>query len=69
MNGRVKKAYIPTPFGENINWDEMTNIKSQRINKMKFQEVKEEIHRIDNIQVISILIMIFRFQQKNIKNL
>jgi predicted transcriptional regulator len=26
-NGRVRKLYFPTPFGEHINWDEMTNTK------------------------------------------
>ena len=27
VNGRVRKSYHPTPFGEHINWDEMKNIK------------------------------------------
>ncbi|KKN37090.1 hypothetical protein LCGC14_0767040 [marine sediment metagenome] len=27
VNGRVKKAYQSTPFGEHINWDEMKHTK------------------------------------------
>jgi len=27
VNGRIRKLYTPTPFGEHINWDEMTNTK------------------------------------------